>query len=71
MFSGSQTITQNGKSKIKKNLQKETNSVYASQTNNEKMLHYYTQNVAFTRQRAILMLTTFIHMPPKHYLNID
>ena len=57
--------------KIKKNLQKETNSVYASQTNNEKTLHYYTKNVTFTRQRAILMLTTFIHMPPKHYLNVD
>ena len=71
MFSGSQKITQNGKSKIKKNLQKETNSVYASQTNNEKTLHYYTKNVTFTRQRAILMLTTFIHMPPKHYLNVD
>ena len=71
MFPGSQKITQNGKSKIKKNLQKETNSVYASQTNNEKTLHYYTKNVTFTRQRAILMLTTFIHMPPKHYLNID
>ena len=62
MFSGSQTITQNGKSKIKKNLQK-TNSVYASQTNNEKTLHHYTKNVTFTRQRAILMLTTFIYMP--------
>ena len=71
MFSGSQKSHKMANHKIKKNLQKETNSVYASQTNNEKTLHYYTKNVTFTRQRAILMLTTFIHMPPKHYLNID